>query len=241
VDFWFDINEGKQVTLGGIGPVNLCIWDTAGQERFQSLIPLYTCSASLAIITAAINDARFSRGSNCQFWNTWKRTHRGNPGKGCIWSGENRSRRKETVNDYIAENRCAGCRKQSKVLHLKMISEKTTKQNSTIGHLAQCNATHCRKTAPGRRTKPFASENAAQNVQTRARSKRSPSMSPRQTRRTPACDGRARIGNPERKHESAAKGTFSDHMFSRSLDGEFFVGQWTILNERRGRQRNISK
>lgn len=37
--------------------VDMFVWDTAGQEQFQSLTPLYVRSASVAIITAAINDA----------------------------------------------------------------------------------------------------------------------------------------------------------------------------------------
>lgn len=36
--------------------VDLFIWDTAGQEQFRALTPLYTRSASFAIITVAIND-----------------------------------------------------------------------------------------------------------------------------------------------------------------------------------------
>lgn len=37
--------------------VDMFVWDTAGQEQFQSLTPLYVRSASVAIITAAINNA----------------------------------------------------------------------------------------------------------------------------------------------------------------------------------------
>jgi small GTP-binding protein len=51
-------HERKRVTLDGKGPVDLYVWDTAGQEQFQSLIPLYTRSSCLAIIVAAINDAK---------------------------------------------------------------------------------------------------------------------------------------------------------------------------------------
>lgn len=48
-------HQKKTVNIDG-QPVDLFIWDTAGQEQFQALTPLYTRSASCAIITASIID-----------------------------------------------------------------------------------------------------------------------------------------------------------------------------------------
>jgi small GTP-binding protein len=48
-------HQRKRVELSD-GPADLFIWDTAGQEQFQALMPLYTRSSSLAIITASIVD-----------------------------------------------------------------------------------------------------------------------------------------------------------------------------------------
>jgi small GTP-binding protein len=48
--------QRKQVMLEGTGPVDLFVWDTSGQEIYESLAPLYTRSAAVAIITTAIND-----------------------------------------------------------------------------------------------------------------------------------------------------------------------------------------
>jgi small GTP-binding protein len=49
-------HQRKRVVLEGTGPVDLWVWDTAGQEQFHSLVPLYTRSACLAIVAAAIDD-----------------------------------------------------------------------------------------------------------------------------------------------------------------------------------------
>jgi small GTP-binding protein len=49
-------HQRKRVVLDGFGPVDLYVWDTAGQEQFQSLMPLYVRSSSLAICTASIDD-----------------------------------------------------------------------------------------------------------------------------------------------------------------------------------------
>jgi small GTP-binding protein len=49
-------HQRKRILLGPNRPVDLYVWDTAGQEQFQSLTPLYTRSASLAIVTVAIDD-----------------------------------------------------------------------------------------------------------------------------------------------------------------------------------------
>lgn len=49
-------HQRKRVVLEGTGPVDLWVWDTAGQEQFHSLVPLYTRSACLAIVTAALDD-----------------------------------------------------------------------------------------------------------------------------------------------------------------------------------------
>jgi small GTP-binding protein len=46
----------KRIALANGNPADLYVWDTAGQEQFQSLMPLYARSSSLAIVTAAIND-----------------------------------------------------------------------------------------------------------------------------------------------------------------------------------------
>ena len=32
-----------------LGPININLWDTAGQERYQSLVPMYSKSSSVAI------------------------------------------------------------------------------------------------------------------------------------------------------------------------------------------------
>jgi len=48
-------HQRKRVNLNH-GPVDLFVWDTAGQEQFQALMPLYTRSSTLGIITCAIND-----------------------------------------------------------------------------------------------------------------------------------------------------------------------------------------
>jgi small GTP-binding protein len=50
-------HQRKRVVLEGTGPVDLWVWDTAGQEQFHSLVPLYSRSANLAIVTAGIDDA----------------------------------------------------------------------------------------------------------------------------------------------------------------------------------------
>jgi small GTP-binding protein len=46
----------RRITLENGNPADLYVWDTAGQEQFQSLMPLYARSSSLAIVSAAIND-----------------------------------------------------------------------------------------------------------------------------------------------------------------------------------------
>lgn len=48
-------HQRKRIQLGS-DEVDLFIWDTAGQEQFRALTPLYTRSASFAVITVAVND-----------------------------------------------------------------------------------------------------------------------------------------------------------------------------------------
>ncbi|OHT11917.1 small GTP-binding protein [Tritrichomonas foetus] len=48
-------HQRKTVTIDKYD-VDLYLWDTAGQEQYRALTPLYTRSASAAIITASIDD-----------------------------------------------------------------------------------------------------------------------------------------------------------------------------------------
>ncbi|EAY06618.1 small GTP-binding protein, putative [Trichomonas vaginalis G3] len=45
----------KQVTTS-FGAATLNIWDTAGQERYKSLVPMYSRSATAAVIVFDVND-----------------------------------------------------------------------------------------------------------------------------------------------------------------------------------------
>jgi small GTP-binding protein len=49
-------HQKKRVFVGDGEQIDLYIWDTAGQERFHALMPLYTRSSDLAVLTTAIND-----------------------------------------------------------------------------------------------------------------------------------------------------------------------------------------
>jgi small GTP-binding protein len=50
-------HERKRVTLADANIVELCVWDTAGQEQYQSLVPLFLRSASIAIVVTSVVDA----------------------------------------------------------------------------------------------------------------------------------------------------------------------------------------
>jgi small GTP-binding protein len=49
-------HQRRAIVIESGDQVDLYIWDTAGQERFQALMPLYTRSSDLAVLTTAIND-----------------------------------------------------------------------------------------------------------------------------------------------------------------------------------------
>jgi small GTP-binding protein len=53
--------QRKQVLLRG-DRVNVALWDTAGQEQFESLTPLYSRAAAVAIIVASVDkESSFER------------------------------------------------------------------------------------------------------------------------------------------------------------------------------------